>query len=116
MGKYSFSDKQDERRESRRPKPEKKIYKIKPRTKKGAKEDRVYSELAKMFKKENPFCKAQLPGCTIYTTDVHHKKGRGIWLLIVKYFFPVCHNCHCKITAMGIEEAIEKGFSVRRIE
>jgi hypothetical protein len=116
MGKYPFSDKQDERREARRPKPEKKVYKIKPRSEKGAKEDRLYSELCRKFKVENPYCKAKLTGCTIYTAEVHHKKGRGIWLLIVKFFFPCCHNCHSKINVMPIEEAVEKGFSLRRID
>ena len=116
MGKFPWSDKQDERREKRRHKPVKKIVKIKPHSTKGAKEDRLYNQLAKKFKEENHFCKAKLPGCTVYTTDVHHKKGRGIWLLIVKFFFPCCRNCHDKINVMPIEEAIEKGFSVRRID
>lgn len=116
MGKFPWSDFQDKRREDRRPKPEKKVYKIKSRSEKGVKEDRLYYQLIKKFKEENPYCKAKLPGCTIYTTDVHHMKGRGVWLLIVKFFFPCCRNCHDKINVMPIEEAVEKGFSVRRVD
>ena len=116
MGKYSWSDKADERREQRRPIPVKKQTKIAKRTSEGAKEDRLYSQLRRKYLEENPFCKAGLSGCTLKATEIHHRKGRGIWLLIVKFFLSVCHNCHTKITAMPIEEAVKKGFSVRRID
>jgi hypothetical protein len=113
MGKYSFSDFQDQRRENRRPKPEKKVYKIKPRSIKGAKEDRVYSELSKKFKEQNPFCKAKLPGCTIYTTDVHHKALRGKNYLNIETWLPVCRNCH-KYIHEHPKESFEKGFLISK--
>lgn len=116
MGKYSWSERQDNRREERRPKPEKKIYKIKPRTKEGAKDDRIYSELRKRFLEENQYCKANLDGCTFIATTVHHKKGRGIWLLITKFWLPACVKCHDKINVMPIDEAVKKGLSIRRID
>lgn len=55
---------------------------------------RLYAKIAAKFKKDNPFCAARLPGCTLHTTDVHHKKSRGEYLLVIEYFLPVCRSCH----------------------
>lgn len=49
------------------------------------------------FKKKNPNCKATLTGCTQKTTDVHHMKGRGKYLLDVSTWLPTCRNCHSTI-------------------
>ncbi|MHA4844460.1 hypothetical protein ACX0G7_09860 [Flavitalea antarctica] len=49
------------------------------------------------FKKKNPTCKATLTGCSHKTTDVHHMKGRGKYLLDVSTWLPTCRNCHCTI-------------------
>ena len=115
MGKYKFSDKQDKRREERRPKPIKKIVKINQRSAKGRREDKLYSELRSKFLTEHPVCEARLDDCTGKTTEVHHKKARGIWLLIAKYFLPVCNNCHRWIETHP-KEAKEKGFSLSRLK
>ena len=112
MGKFPWSDRQDQRREERRPKPEKKVYKIKPRTDKGAKEDRLYSQLCRKFKEENPYCKAKLPGCTIYTTEVHHKALRGKNYLNIETWLPVCRCCH-NVIHLKSKESYELGFLIR---
>lgn len=88
---------------------------IKNRSVKGSAEDALYNKIAVKFKKENPFCMAKLTGCQIHTTDVHHKKGRGIWLLIVKWFLPVCRSCHIWI-GDNHEKAVELGLSASRLE
>jgi len=85
-----------------------------PRTKKGQKEDRTYDKLATKYKNEHPMCEARLPCCTGFTTDIHHKKGRGIWLLIVEFFLGVCRPCHDWIEE-NPEEAIRLNLSVSRL-
>jgi len=113
MGKYSWSDKADERRESRRPKPVKKPTKIKNRTAQGAKEDRIYSELRKKYLEENPFCKAGLPGCTLNATEIHHKALRGKNYLNIETWLPACSNCH-KYIHDHPKESYEKGLLISK--
>lgn len=107
--------------EKAKPKPlkrtplKKKVYKIKRENDKRAKENRQYRVEVAEWKLKNPFCKARLKGCTGRTQHNHHKKGKeGRLLRIKKYWFPVCGNCHDIIGEMPIEEAIERGFSLRR--
>lgn len=93
----------------------KKVYKIKRESDKRAKENRKYRIEVAEWKLNNPRCKARLKGCTGRTQHNHHKKGKeGRLLRIKKYWFPVCGNCHDIIGEMGIDEAIEGGFSERR--
>lgn len=74
---------------------------------------KIYSHIRTIFLSLFGNCKAQLNGCTHYATEIHHQKGRGIYLLIIKYFLPVCRNCHDWI-GINSEEAIEKGLSISR--
>lgn len=83
-------------------------------SKKRSVDNKVYSALALQYKIDNPFCRIGAPGCTLVTTDVHHKKGRGIWLLIVKFWIPACRCCHDYVGA-NPKWAIEHGFSINRI-
>lgn len=53
-----------------------------------------YNTRSRMYKKENPICRADLPGCSKTTADVHHMKGRGKYLLDESTWLPVCRNCH----------------------
>lgn len=93
----------------------KKPYTIPKRSAQGKINDRKYYTIAKQYKLDNPYCKARLNGCTRHTTDVHHKKGRGIHLLRVEYFLPVCRNCHDYIE-LNPDEALLKGFSLLRLK
>lgn len=109
------------RAEAKQPKPirrtplKKKVYKIKRESNKRAKENRLYRIEVAEWKLKNTRCKARLKGCTGRTQHNHHKKGKeGALLLIKKYWFPVCGNCHDIIGEMPIEEAIAGGFSERR--
>lgn len=67
----------------------------------------IYTIVAPKFKINNPECLARLPGCTVITEEIHHMyKRTGHWLVMSKYFLPVCRCCHRTITdnsAMAIE-------------
>lgn len=69
-------------------------------SKKRAKENRAYTPVKKKFLTENPFCQAQLEGCTGKATDLHHAAGRtGKQLLNVTDFVALCRSCHDKMEA-----------------
>jgi hypothetical protein len=97
-------------------KPTAKSKPIPPRSQKRSKEERLYSGKRVIFLQENPMCQAHLPGiCTKHATEVHHKKGRiGELLLNILLWLGVCHACHEWIEN-NREEAMEKGFSIKRI-
>ena len=90
----------------------------KPMSKKSSKQDKLdvlYSVLRENYMKANPFCKAKLPGCQINATDVHHKAGRGKFMLDQSTFLAVCRICHNQIEenpvmakAMGFSESREE--------
>jgi len=97
-------------------KPTAKAKPIPARSQKRSKEERLYSGKRVIFLQENPMCQAHLPGiCTKHATEVHHKKGRiGELLLNILFWLGVCHACHEWIEN-NREEAMEKGFSIKRI-
>ena len=90
------------------PKPKKQIP-IQPRSKKRKFLDTAYSKLRKDFLSNNSMCQASLPGCQNNACDVHHKKGRGKWYLVVSTWLAVCRPCHEWIEHNPIE-ATELGF------
>jgi len=73
-----------------------------------------YRKLAKKFRESNPVCAVRSENCTGKTTEVHHKRGRGKYLLDIKTWLPVCHNCHKKIE-LNPDWAKENGFSESRL-
>ncbi len=93
----------------------KKFYVIKKVSDKHAADLKLYYPMAAEFKKKNPYCLAKLSGCTYYTVFVHHRRGRGIWLLVVDTWLPVCHNCH-DIIEMNPEVAKALNFSEDRLK
>lgn len=56
-----------------------------------------YSDKRKLFIHLHPLCKAKLEDCTVLATDIHHKKGRGKYLLDIGTWISVCRSCHQKI-------------------
>jgi hypothetical protein len=100
------------------PKPSKPIARsrspIAKRSAKKIQDDAIYFPKAAKFKKKYPFCHAQLEGCTFYTTDVHHARGRGIYYLVEKYWVAVCRSCHNKIGEQS-EMAYKKKLSLKRL-
>ena len=73
----------------------------------------AYGKLRKPYLIDNPVCHANIHNCTINTTDVHHKQGRGLNYLDVNTWLPVCRNCHMWIEEHP-EESYELGFSSLR--
>jgi len=76
--------------------------------------DQAYSKLRKKFLESNPMCQAALHCCTSSSTDVHHKKGRGRYHLVVSTWLSVCRTCHTYIEEHPTE-AVELGYSKNRI-
>ncbi len=87
---------------------------INPKSKKMQILDLAYSKLRRKFMEEKPMCEAALHCCNGGSTDVHHKKGRGKYLLMISTWLSVCRQCHNYIEEHP-EEAIELGYSEKRI-
>lgn len=74
-----------------------------------------YTKLADEFKRKNPECIVRVNQyCTGKTESVHHKRGRGRYLLDVSTFLPCCLSCHGYIEAHP-KEAKEKRWSESRL-
>ncbi len=75
--------------------------------------NKIYAIYRKIFLSLFKVCGVGLPGCTRVACEVHHRRGRGRLLLIIKYYLGVCRSCHDKI---GVEskDAISNGWSVSR--
>lgn len=74
----------------------------------------VYKILRLDFLQHNRLCLAKLPGCKYYATQIHHMNGRaGWWLVVMKFFFPICGPCH-RIINRDSDMAIKNGYSVAR--
>lgn len=73
-----------------------------------------YNREAKKFREENPACRVNTSGCTRETTEVHHKKGRGKYLMDKTTWLPVCHNCHC-VVEENPNWAKQNGYSSNRL-
>lgn len=72
----------------------------------------VYRILRIDFLQHNKVCRARFDGCTHYASEIHHMAGRrGWWLVVMKYFFPICRRCH-KIATKNSTLAKELGFSI----
>ena len=69
---------------------------------------------------ENRFCKARIPGICLGTRvqgielDIHHKKGRGKYLLDTSTWIQLCRNCHQYLENRP-EIAKDLGFSEDRL-
>lgn len=53
-----------------------------------------YDALSREFKDENPICQVRVSCFGMPTSDVHHLKGRGIYLLVVETWRACCTKCH----------------------
>ena len=87
---------------------------MKKMSKKMSKATRSYSKLRKTFLLNNPMCHVRSTDCTLQTTDVHHKLGRGMHHLDVITWLPVCRSCHDWIHNNPID-AKELGFLISKL-
>lgn len=78
------------------------------------KELKIYNPLRKQFLKDNPICKCGRNGCKRKSVDVHHMKGRGIYLNAVEFWLPVARVCHNWI-GDNPKEAMELGLTISRL-
>lgn len=83
-------------------------------SKKLAKEHWLYSKLRKKWLVDNQMCQAKIHKCSLKSTDVHHMKGRGKYLLNTDTWLSVCRSCHNWIETHP-EEAKELGFSLSKL-
>tara|TARA_R100000541_G_C1890612_1_gene83492 strand:- start:368 stop:805 length:438 start_codon:yes stop_codon:yes gene_type:complete len=73
----------------------------------------IYTKLRRTFLEKYPLCQAVLNNCTMQSTDVHHKKGRGPYLNDPTTWLSVCRTCHNWIEEHPIE-SIEMGYSINK--
>lgn len=115
MSKYPWQDKQDRRREERRPIPVKNTQTIKPLTKERSAQNRLYLKLRAQFLRDHPICQVNIECIKAPATEIHHKKGRiGNLLTDVRYFLACCRACH-DWELKHSKEAKEKGISESRL-
>lgn len=74
----------------------------------------LYSAIRPQYLAKFPRCGAGFKRCTYHATQVHHMKGRGLYLLVLETWLPVCHNCHERIEANPARSK-ELGFSMDRL-
>ena len=76
--------------------------------------NKIYIPYSRLWLQHNRMCRAQLDGCNAFATECHHMYLReGFWLIVSKYFFPICRRCHRKITKNS-KNAINRGISISR--
>jgi hypothetical protein len=102
-------------KENSTPLPKKSPKPIKPKADKQDPLDKLYSIMRKDFLSLHPGCQARLQGCSLQSTDVHHKKGRGLHYLDKLTWLSVCRSCHTWIE-LHPKEAKELNFSLNRLE
>jgi hypothetical protein len=83
---------------------------LRPVSKKRAKQNKAYSEFRKDHLSKNPFCEI----CGERATQIHHKRGRFQERLNdTEFFMAVCMACHNWIHR-NPKEAYAKGYLVLR--
>lgn len=92
--------------------PAKQKKRIPQRSEKKTKLDEIYAIIRPQWMRHNRRCRARFAGCTDLATEIHHMNGRdGFWLIISKWFLPICRNCH-RFATKNSAEAIAAGLTV----
>jgi 5-methylcytosine-specific restriction endonuclease McrA len=90
--------------------PIKRGGRLKPVSKKRAKQNKVYSSVRLDYLQHNPLCER----CGEKADQIHHKRGRfGERLNDKDFFMAVCMTCHNWIHSNSIE-AYSKGYLLFR--
>lgn len=83
------------REKKENPPVKKKFYRIKQRSKKGAKTMRKLNKKYGPYLEKNPVCAIQSPVCTYHAGTVNHKAGRGKdEVLDETTWEPACYPCN----------------------
>ena len=75
--------------------------------------DTVYIALRKQYLEKYPMCCARLSKCSLFSSDIHHKKGRGKYHNDPTTWLSVCRTCHDWIETHPTE-SIQLGYSIKR--
>lgn len=86
---------------------------IRKRSAKMAKSDTEYFRLKKTYMERYPICEVR--GCRNVSTDLHHKKGRGIHYTDPEYFMAVCRPCHNRFDT-ETKWAMDNGYVLSRLK
>jgi hypothetical protein len=73
----------------------------------------IYTRLRIKYLEKYPLCNAALPQCTLQSTDIHHKKGRGVYLNDPTTWLSVCRSCHDWIETHP-QEAIKMNYTINK--
>jgi hypothetical protein len=101
-------------RTDKKPTKIKQTGRIRPISGKQRIKNQDYSKLREVFLKGHPLCEAKLCNCEKIATDVHHKKGRGVYLLAIETWLAICRTCHQWVEEHP-DEAKQKGLSDSRL-
>lgn len=87
---------------------------LRRRSKRTEARDRRYTRERLEFLAERPLCQIGWDdGCTGAATSVHHRRGRGRFMLDRSTWVACCHPCHMAAHANPVE-AYRRGVSVHR--
>lgn len=75
--------------------------------------NKIYDKEARKFREENPKCGINSPNCIHRTQGVHHKRGRGKYLLDKDTWLPACNPCNHYVEA-NHQWALDNGFKKSR--
>ena len=90
--------------------PLKRGVRLRPVSKKRAKQNKIYSLYRNIYLTNHPACEI----CGNKATQIHHKKGRfGDRLNNMEFFMSICHECHEWIHRNPME-AYAKGYMLLR--
>lgn len=76
--------------------------------------NRLYDARAGKFRKDHPDCAINSPNCTKRTQGVHHKRGRGKYLLDESTWLPACNPCNHYVEVHH-QWAIDNGYKESRL-
>lgn len=74
-----------------------------------------YRILRDDYMDKHRFCEANLEGCKVRSSDLHHKKSR-VGENLFSHFMAVCRSCHNLIEEAKGEWVYEQGFKIKRTE
>jgi len=76
----------------------------------------AYEVLRKQFLKNHQLCEASVvSNCLRKSSEIHHKRGRGVYYLDSSTWLATCSHCHHWIEEHK-EEAAAKGLSENRLD
>ena len=94
--------------------PMKRGKRVNPRSEKMTEAMEAYKPLRDLFLMRHRECQVRARGCTRWTQDLHHRKGRlGELLLDEAWFAACCRSCHSYVHEHG-EWARKNGWLVPR--